>query len=73
MGMFNSSERRATVGLCPASRAEANTTTRDRYTRRPRKRTDIEVVRRRHRLQQKLKRDSKAVRTSLGQARGFLG
>ncbi len=64
--MFSSAESRAAAGICPACRADSRTTANPRYTRRPRKRTDIEVVRRRHRLQQKLNRDSKSARTSLG-------
>ena len=60
--------------ICPACRAEHSTTTKPRYTRRPRKRTDIEVVRRRQRLQQKLSRDENASRIArVGQPRGLRG
>lgn len=54
--------------------AEHSTTTKPRYTRRPRKRTDIEVVRRRQRLQQKLSRDENASRIArVWQPRGLRG
>ena len=72
-GTPSSPASHAAAGICPACRADASTTARDRYTRRPRKRTDIEVVRRRQRLQQKLNRVEKSSRTSLGQARGLRG
>ena len=48
----------ACVDAGPEGRVDINTTASDRYTRRPRKRTDMEVERLRHRLQQKLNRDS---------------
>lgn len=48
----------ACVDVGPARRADINTTASDKYTRRPRKRTDMAVERLRHRLQQKLNRDS---------------
>ena len=48
----------ACVDAGPARRAGINTTISDKYTRRPRKRTDMAVERLRHLPQQKLKRDS---------------
>ena len=63
-----------TASAAPGYRiADAATTAIPRYTRRPRKRTDIDVMRRRQRLQQKLKRVSYSARTALKQARGLRG
>ena len=48
---------RAAAGVGPARRADTSTTASARYTRRPRKRTDFDVDRLRHRAQQKLSRN----------------
>lgn len=65
--------RRAAAAVGPARRADSRTTANARYTRRPRKRTDIDVERRRHIEQQKLSRDEKWQRTSEAQPRGLRG
>lgn len=57
-GTASVSDSIAWVDVGPARRSDINTIARDKYTRRPRKRTDMAVVRLRHWLQQKLKRDS---------------
>ena len=61
------------VAACPAGRADSNTTSNDKYTRRPRKRTDTGVVRLRQIAQHKLKRVEKSARTAAGQPRGLRG
>jgi hypothetical protein len=73
IGIASASAVRAAAGVCPACRADTSTTANPRYTRRPRKRTDIAVHRLRQRLQQKLKRLSKSSRTSTRHARGLRG
>ena len=72
-GIPNDRDSRAAAGFCPACRAEPSTTANPRYTRRPKKRTDIDVERLRHQPQQKLKRVSYSPRTAGGQPRGFRG
>lgn len=57
-GMTRVADSFACVDVDPARRVDINTIASDKYTRRPRKRTDMDVDRLRHRLQQKLKRDS---------------
>ncbi|BBP04764.1 hypothetical protein TPL01_32660 [Sulfuriferula plumbiphila] len=57
-GEASLSHGRAAVAVSPVRLADSNATASDKYTRRPRKRTDMAIVRLRHRLQQKLKRDS---------------
>ncbi|MDM0118115.1 hypothetical protein QTI66_39290 [Variovorax sp. J22R133] len=57
----------------PACRLELTTTISAKYTRRPKKRTDVAVVRLRHEAQQKLKRCSKLDRNSGRQPRGLRG
>jgi uncharacterized membrane-anchored protein YjiN (DUF445 family) len=57
-GMSSVSDNVASVDVGPTCRFDISTNARDKYTRRPRKRTDMAVERLRHWLQQKLKRDS---------------
>ena len=57
-GTLNVSPSCATADVAAARPADINTTANPKYTRRPRNRTDTDVVRFRQRLQQKLKRDS---------------
>src|SRR3989338_3339895 len=73
VGTSNVSPSCVTANVDRARPADINTTASPRYTRWPRKRTDIDVVRLRHWLQQKLKRDSKSARASSRQARGLRG
>ena len=64
---------RAAVAVGPGSPADSNPTARATNTRRPKNRTDMAVVRLRHWLQQKLKRDAKSARASFRQPRGLRG
>ncbi len=61
------------MALDCVNRADIKTMAMPRYARRPRKRTDMQVVRLRQALQQKLNRRSKSVRISAGQPRGLRG
>jgi hypothetical protein len=63
----------AAAGVGPARSADTSTRASAPYTRRPRKRTEREVLRLRQRSQQKLNREECAARLWAGQPRGLRG
>ena len=63
----------AAAGMHITERVDASTTASITYTRRPKKRTDIEVTRLRQMLQQKLIREQKSDQSTGANPRGLRG